>query len=73
MWVVYVTSTSSSHTPVVKPDFSCAAYFDGCGRPSIQIVIGTKSAQPPMIHAVVEPVSISDSGQILSPIGPIAM
>jgi len=59
--------------PVVKPDFSCAAYFDGCGRPSIQIAIGTKSAQPPIIQAVVEPVSISDSGHIRRPIGPIAM
>ena len=57
----------------MKPDFSCAAYFDGCGRPSIQMVIGTKSAQPPMIQAVVEPVSSSDWGQILNPIGPIAM
>src|SRR4051812_42164204 len=38
MWVVYATSVLPSHSPVVNPPRRCSAFFDGCGRPSIQIV-----------------------------------
>ena len=45
MCVVRATSVLPSHLPVVKPPRVCSAYFDGCGRPSIQIVIGARSSQ----------------------------
>src|SRR6185436_7959589 len=64
MCVVYVVRTSFSQAPVVNPLALCGAYADGCGRPSIQITIGTTSSQPPTTHATVEPVRSSVSFHI---------
>ena len=38
-----------SHLPIVKPPRVCSACFDGSGRPSIQIVIGARSSQAPIV------------------------
>src|SRR5687767_9883785 len=62
--VVYVVNTSFSQTPVVNPPESWGAYFEGCGRPSIQIIMGTISIHPPTTHATVEPVRSSVSFHI---------
>src|SRR5687768_10061517 len=43
MCVVVTLSAFPSHSPVENPAKVCSAYFDGCGRPSIQI---TRSARP---------------------------
>ena len=49
--VVTVVSVSPSHVPVVNPPCGCGAYFDGCGRPSIQIIVSSRSPQPAIFHA----------------------
>jgi len=47
--VVVVTSVEPCHSPVVKPPQVCGAYFDGCGRPSIQIVRSARRKVPPTL------------------------
>src|SRR5262249_61512788 len=72
MCVVYATSVVPCHSPVVKPPRSCGAFFDGCGRPSIQIVVPARSSQAPIFQAIVVPLVGSVSFQIFMPNGPIA-
>ena len=50
MCVVSATSVSPSQRPVVKPPRVCSAYFDGCGRPSIQMMIGARSSHAPIVN-----------------------
>ena len=70
MCVVSVTSVSPSQRPVVKPPRVCSAYFDGCGRPSIQMVIGARSSHAPIVQEMTEPLIGSVSAQIFNPNGP---
>ena len=52
------------HSPVVKPPRTCGAFFDGCWRPSIQIVCRALSSQAPIFRATVVPVTGSISFQM---------
>ena len=70
MCVVSATSVSPSQWPVVKPPRVCSAYFDGCGRPSIQIVMGARSSHAPIVNETMEPLTGSVSAQIFKPNGP---
>ena len=60
-------------TPVVKPVWSCGAFFDGRGRPSIQIVIGARVSQAPTIQACTRPVTGSGTAHMRRLNGPAAM
>src|SRR5580700_9928385 len=73
MCVVYAVSVSPFHVPVVKPVWSCGAFFEGCGRPSIQMVMGARVSHPPSTHALILPVSGSFSLQIFRLNGPAAI
>src|SRR4051812_46794098 len=68
--VVSATRVSPSQRPVVKPPRVCSAYCDGCGRPSIQIVMGARSSHAPIVHETMEPLMGSVSAQIFNPNGP---
>src|SRR5256885_10399387 len=67
------TSSLPFQTPVVNPVWSCGAYFEGCGRPSIQIVIGARVSHAPTIHACTLPVIGSGTAHIRRLNGPAAM
>ena len=69
--VVTVVSVSPSHVPVVKPPCGCGAYCDGCGRPSIQIMVTSRSPQPAIFHASSFCVTGSCSIEICSGNGPV--
>src|SRR5580700_319053 len=73
MCVVYAVSVSPFHVPVVKPVWSCGAFFEGCGRPSIQMVIGARVSQPPSTQATILPVRGSLSLRMLRLNGPAAI
>jgi hypothetical protein len=49
--VVTAVSVSPSHAPVVNPPCECGAIFDGCGRPSIQITVSSRSPHPAIFQA----------------------
>src|SRR4051812_37449876 len=52
MWVVVTLSIPSCHVPVENPCHLCSAYFDGCGRPSIQIVRSARPNSPDTVYAI---------------------
>ncbi len=62
---------SPSQTPVVKPPDVWAAYIEGRGRPSIQIVCGGRSTVPVIFHATTAPEIGSLSATILKLCGPM--
>ena len=68
--VVTEVSVSPSHVPVVNPPCECGAYFDGCGRPSIQMIVSSRSPQPAIFHASSFCVTGSRTGEISSANGP---
>src|SRR3954471_9042614 len=71
--VVVATSSLPFQTPVVNPVWSWGAFFDGCGRPSIQIVIGARVSHAPTIHACTLPVMGSGTAHIRRLNGPAAI
>src|SRR3954471_12895607 len=71
--VVVATSSLPFQTPVVNPVWSWGAFFDGCGRPSIQMVIGARVSHAPTIHACTLPVIGSGTAHMRRLNGPAAM
>ena len=71
MAVVSTTSASPSHAPDVKPPCVCGAYSEGLGRPSIQIIVTSRSIQPAIFQATSFCVIGSGSFVICSPNGPV--
>jgi len=71
--VVTEVSVSPCHVPVVNPPCGCGAYFDGCGRPSIQIMVSSRSPQAAIFHASSFCVTGSCTAEIVSEKGPLTV